>query len=123
MAQEVAATDGAARSVKGAQGGLCKTGVDTTGVAMTITAWKGRYVTISVVGQAGYYNFSDAAAMGGLDPTAESVDAATPNVEVPGVLLAGTSVRVLVPDYGEAKAVYLLVAAQASTAAFRVHKS
>lgn len=123
MAQEVAASEGGARSVQGAQGGLCLTGVGTTAQAFTLTAWKGRFVWISATGADGFYNFHTASAAGGLDATATASDAASPDASVPGIVLESRPVRVLVPDLGEAKEVYLLVAAQASTAAFRVNKA
>lgn len=123
MAQEVIATDAAWRSVQGAQGGLCRAAVTTTAEAFTITEWKGRYVTISVFGAAGYYNFHTASAAGGLDPTATAADTASPDATVPGLIASSGSVRVMVPDFGEGQEVYLLVAAQASTADFRVHRS
>lgn len=123
MAQDVYAGEGAARSVQGPMGGLCLTGVSTTGDTFTVTEWKGRYVIISVLGAGGYYNFSGTNNVNQLDATATADDSAAPNATVPDLLQNGVPHRIIIPNLNEGKDVYLIVAAQSSTAAFRVRKA
>lgn len=123
MAQDVYAGEGAARSVQGPMGGLCLTSVDTTGDTFTVTEWKGRYVIISALGAAGFYNFSGTNNVNQIDATATADDTAATDATVPDLLQNGVPVRVMVPDLGEGKDVYLIVAAQSTTADFRVRKA
>jgi hypothetical protein len=119
--QEQAVTDGAARSVQGATGGLYESNVPTaTDHVFTVTAWKGRYVKLIPIGSGVYYLFSESSGTGVIDITTEAADAASPNIALPDYTPDGMPINEVVPDYGEGKAVYLHVRAKDVACGVRV---
>jgi hypothetical protein len=108
MTQGVWATEGAARSVQGARGGLCETAVPTaTDTVFTVTAWKGRYVKIQFVGSDGYYLFSDSSSTSLITPATEATLATAPSAAIPDYAVDKQAEHELVPNFGEGVAVYL----------------
>lgn len=124
MAQDVAASDAAARSVQGAQGGLYESAVPTASdTVFTVTKWKGRYIKLVPIGSGVYYLFSESSATNVIDIATEAADAASANAALPDYTPNEIAVHEVVPDFGDAKAVYLHVRAKDAACGVRVRKA
>lgn len=113
-----------AEIVTGAQGGLQKVDVGTSEVAFKVTAWKNRYIKITVSGSQLKYVFSTDVALV-IDDTTEELDAETPLDDIPDTLEDGASVHEEVPDVpvGSADEMYVIVKAAAADTTVRIRPS
>lgn len=119
MADEKWVSDGAARSLQGAQGGLQQASIGTTAHAFDVTAWKGRYIKFHAVGDDWYYVFSSSASTV-IDPT---TNRATETATVPDYAQDKEAVQEVVPGDTSQGDMFLLIRAVTATVTARVRKA
>lgn len=130
--QAPAISDGQANTIRGAGfGGLVKLAVGSTEVAFDVSAWQNQMIRITAEGDDCYYKFAESSAAT-IDPALDNVtSAATPSVDVPGLIPIGTTFDVGVPitsntssrTYLATGKIFLIVRARSATADVRVHRS
>lgn len=120
MAGEKQVSEGAARTVPGPVGGLCKLTVGVAGQAFDLTEWVGRYVRIHPFGGSIWYVFAATNALAGLDLGAEATDAASLDATIPDGTPDEMPEQFVIPSFGTGKSTFLIVKSQAGSVAVRI---
>ena len=94
MAGKPVASEGAANSVQGPQGGLCQA-TSGTAVSFDLTSWAGRYVKLTCETTDCFY-LCAATTGATIDETATASSAASADATIPQLLAAGQSTDFLV---------------------------